>query len=343
MTEHPIRQELERFSATLDVPAVAGGVVTESDNNFDVVGTCRRNEQEKASLDHQWHIGSCAKSITAALYARLVEQGRADWQASIASLFPDLEDRIHAEWKNRTVDELFYCRAGMRANPTIKSTKARWMDKRSLPVQRTEMAVTAMTPSPKRAGKFLYSNLGYIVIAAAVDRLVGASYEQALDDLLLQPLGITTLGFGPPPHIWGHGAKVRLGSMLLFKGKPMDPKGMRSDNPAVFSAAGTLHVTLADWAKFLRLFISDGGDLLRPESIDVLLSGPGDNPMTKGWGRAELPGVTFGIQGSNTLWSAAALLSENHDRLSLVTCNDGRSRVVFQSATLAAKLLEVGL
>ena len=71
----------------------------------------------------------------------------------------------------------------------------------------------------------------------------------------------------------------------------------------------------------------------------ALLSGPEDYRMLKGWARADLPGVSFGIQGSNTLWAAAAIVSEKRDRLSLVVCNDGRSRVVMKSALLAAELL----
>lgn len=341
MTDTALRDELAGFADKLDVPAVGGGVISATGETFDVVGVRRRGSPDAASLDHAWHIGSCTKSITAALYARLIEQGRTTWQTSIGDLFPDLRGQIHAEWQRRTIEELFYCRAGMRANPGLKLMRASWADRRALAEQRTAMAIQAMTPAPKRVGRFVYSNFGYMVIGAAIDRLTDGSYEQALDELLLGPLGITTLGNGAPRDIWGHSARLRLGSLLLFKGKPKHPDDPRSDNPPAFSAAGTLHLTLPDWAKFLKLFVRGGNGLLAARTIEELLSGPADYQMIKGWARAGLPGTSFGVQGSNTLWATAALLSENRDRVSLVACNDGRTRVLMQSALLAARLLEI--
>lgn len=337
-----LREELTRFATKLDVPAVGGGVIAaDGTSHLDVIGVCRRGSQQKASLDHQWHIGSCTKSITAAVYSRLIEQGRTSWEARIGDLFSDLRGRIHPAWESRTVDELFYCRAGMPANPSLKSMRASWGDTRPLPEQRTDTAVAAMTSAPNRVGKFAYSNLSYITIGAAIDRLTNGSYERALEELLLAPIGITSLGSGAPPNIWGHSGRLRLGSLVLFKGKPMPPGDPHSDNPSVFSSAGTLHLTLADWTRFLRLFIKGTRGPLEPETIDTLLSGPHDYPMIRGWSRTEIPGTSLAMQGSNTLWAATAVLSENLDRASLVACNDGRTRVVMQSAMLAARFLEM--
>lgn len=277
--------------------------------------------------------------MTAALFARLVEEGHTDWQATVGDLFPDLREHIHPGWCKRPIDELFYCRAGMRANPSIKSTLASWNDTRAVADQRSDMAVECMQAPPRNVGKFVYSNLSYIVIGAAIDRLTGASYESALERWLLDPLRITTLGYGPPRNIHGHGPRLRLGGVLLLKGPPKDPNDARSDNPAVFSSAGTLHLTLPDWAKFVRLFVTDGNGLLQPSTIQHLLSEPPEYRMTKGWGRAELPGVSYGVQGSNTAWAASAMLSEDRRRAALVVCNDGRSRVLYKSALLAAELL----
>ena len=181
-----------------------------------------------------------------------------------------------------------------------------------------------------------------MVIGAAIDRITGVPYEEALTRHVLEPLGITSVGYGPPPIVWGHRARVQLAGLGLFIGKPADPQSARSDNPRMLSSAGTLHLTIADWAKFLSLFINDGGDLLQPETIDFLLKyseGSGAK-MAKGWVKAEgIKGVSFGMQGSNTMWSAAALLNEKRTRLSLVVSNDGRTCIVSQTALLAANLL----
>ena len=230
----------------------------------------------------------------------------------------------------------------MKANPSMYAMLAGWSDTRSLVDQRTEAALSAMRKAPGVRGRFVYSNLSYMVIGAAIDRITGVPYEEALARHVLEPLGITSVGYGAPPNIWGHRARVQLAGLALFVGNPVDPQSARSDNPRMMSSAGTMHLTIADWAKFLNLFINGGGDLLQPGTIDFLLKIPEGNgiKMAKGWAKAEgIKGVSFGMQGSNTMWSAAALLNEKRTRLSLVVCNDGRTRIVSQTAVLAAKLL----
>lgn len=342
-----IREQITEFATRLNVPAVSGGVIDATGSlNYEVVGVCRRGDADQEATrvkrDDHWHIGSCAKAITAVLYARLVDAGLAAWQTPIASLFPDLADQLAPEWQQCPIEDLFVCQAGMRANPSSKQMIKAYADNRPLPEQRTGMALWAMQDAPRTPGKFVYSNLGYMVIGAAIDRITGSSYEAALQDYVMQPLGVTSLGFGPPPRICGHHSRLRLGSLILFAGSPAEPQKVRSDNPAMFSSAGTLHLSLPDWAKFLHLFNSDGGDLLTAESIEHLLRIPtGDGMrMGKGWAYADLPGIAYGQQGSNTMWSATALIAADRRRIAFVVCNDGRTRVLGNSAVLAAALLE---
>ena len=60
------------------VPAIGAAIVDAHGNVVaDVVGTTRRGGSEAVTVDDAWHIGSCGKSMTASLYARLVERGDA--------------------------------------------------------------------------------------------------------------------------------------------------------------------------------------------------------------------------------------------------------------------------
>lgn len=59
-----------------------------------------------------------------------------------------------------------------------------------------------------------------------------------------------------------------------------------------------------------------------------------------GWASAmQLDGVGLGMQGSNTMWSAAALMTADRERAALVVVNDGRTRILTASAYLAHRLL----
>ena len=62
--------------------------------------------------------------------------------------------------------------------------------------------------------------------------------------------------------------------------------------------------------------------------------------MAMGWrGIGSLPGVEYAMQGSNTMWSATALIDDQRRRAVLLACNDGRNRVLNSSVRLAASLL----
>ena len=180
-------------------------------------------------------------------------------------------------------------------------------------------------------------------MGAAIDRLSGISFENALETRLLKPLGITSAGYGPPPVVWGHAPKVILGGLALLKGKPADPSERKSDNPPVFSSAGTLHLNCEDWAKTLRLFqVESNLGVVEGQIIEHILNVPQDKAarMSMGWGPVDLDGLSYGAQGSNVRWSATVLMNDARRRIALVVCNDGRSRVLSHSVSLAHRLLE---
>ena len=304
-----------------------------------MVGVRRRGSRDAVLASDRWHIGSCAKAFTAALWACLVERGQAEWEMPVPQALAGLGGKIHSEWNGQTMDSVLWSQAGFRANLTQDQMEQAWEDRRPLVDQRTDLARRALHARPDRPGEFRYSNLGYIVVGAAIDRLAGATFEQALDTWVLAPLGIESAGFGPPAEIWGHPARFRLGGFGLLAGPPADPSDAYSDNPAVLSAAGTMHITMADWARFVRVFMVGGSNLLRDATVDRLLMSPHGDPFGMAMGTAVLPGVGYVMQGSNTMWSTAALIDNDRSRAALVASNDGRNRVLRATGQLAASLL----
>jgi CubicO group peptidase (beta-lactamase class C family) len=337
-----VRDRLERFARTYRTPAVGAALVDldapAGKVTADVVGVTRRGEATPATLADQWHIGSCGKALTAALYARLVEQGRASWGTPIPDLFADLARIVHRQWSKSTIDDLFTCRSGLPANPTREAMKAAYLDRRAPQEQRTDAAAVALAQRPDNAGEYLYSNLGYTLAGAAIERLTGKPFEGALLDEILSPLGVTSAGFGPPPTIWGHRPRLQAGGFCIGRGAPQDPADLRSDNPPLITPAGRLHLTLHDWATVQRLFL-DGAGLLTGATIDRLLLVPANGKISMGWAPTRaIDGVRAGMQGSNTAWAAAAMMSADSRRIAMAITNDGRTRLLRATALLAANL-----
>ena len=304
------------------------------------VGVRRRGSLDEIRLSDKWHIGSCMKSVTAALWARLVESGYTGWDNRLSDVFEDLSS-VHVEWKNASIRDALQCRAGLRRNVSRDVFRSSWKDSRSLPEQRSDVVRQVLQHPPINLGKFVYSNLSYMIIGAAIDRMAGLSFEDALKRYVLAPLDIRTVGFGAPEDNCGHHPIIRVAGLRLLKGRPASPSNVKSDNPHVFSPAGTLHLSLEDWSSLIRIFLIDNTtNLLHEESLEKIFQPPVRvGTMTMGW--MQWPGtkMSFLMQGSNTLWSATAGLSKDRRRCALIVCNDGRSRILNECVPLAVRLL----
>jgi len=337
-----LREEIEKFRTTAGVPAVSAGTVN-ADGAFvvDAVGVRRRGDPtDLAATSDQVHIGSCGKSMTSALYARLVEAGQAEWGLPVSSLFDDIDD-VDPGWGKATVDDLLRCRAGVAPNPPRSEMKALFEATEPLPDQRTAAAIGVLETAPKNVGTFVYSNLGYILAGAAIERLAGMTFEEAMQSYVAEPLGMTSLGFGPAPLVSAHRPKLQLGPLVLGKGEPVALGQLEGDNPPLFNPAGRYHLTIEDWSRFLRVFLRDGDEFLTPQSITHLLHIPEDakRSIGMGWGSAE-PHGSFAMQGSNTMWAATAIFDRDMNTVAMTVANDGRSAALRKSALLALRLLD---
>lgn len=303
------------------IPALGGAVVTSDGLVWQgVTGVRRRGGTVSVTVDDRWHLGSNTKAMTAALYARLVEQGLAGWDAPLPRLFPDLP--VDPAWNDVTINQLFGHRAGVRDSAVIPV----WMmtawggaDVRDL---RTRLAETVLTRPPAGpTGAFSYSNAGYILAGAAIERLTGRAWEEVMRQQVFEPLGMASAGFGAPlgDNPWGH-----QGTNLV----PKDPTVLGADNPPALGPAGTVHASMADYARFLRVFLTQGGGWLTPDSLAVLtrpLAGEGA-PYAAGWGigsNAPWGGgaLILAHDGSNTLWYARARVAPARNAAAICVAN----------------------
>lgn len=314
-----------------------------------VAGTRVRGRDLPVAEDDPWHIGSCTKAMTAVLFARLVEAGRTAWGTPLPALFPDIGG-IDPGWAAVTIDDVLVHRAGMRPNLAPRAMREAAGDVRPVRVQRTGVAADVLATPPDRPGRVRYSNVGYVVAGAAIERIADAPWEDALDGAVLAPLGIDGAGVGAPEGDapWGH--RPLLGAR--GRGPAVDPaRPELADNPAVGGPAGRVHLPLADWGRFVAQFLEGGATLLAEATVARLLArpaGPG-TPHAMGWVHADArtertlgAPLSFGMQGSNRRWAATVLVSRDRRRAALAVANDGRSRVLAATARLAGRALAQG-
>ncbi|WEK58338.1 MAG: serine hydrolase [Candidatus Brevundimonas phytovorans] len=309
--------------------ALAGGVVTPQGLAWSGVRGVRRVGQDASALaDERWHLGSNTKAMTAAVFARLVEQGRARWAMPVAEAFPGLS--IDAGWDGATLDDFMSHSAGLKDEAVMGMA---WLmtaraDARSLPQQRRAIVEKALAAPPSGTrGAFEYGNANYVVIGAAIEAITGGAWEAAMQAELFTPLGLTSAGFGAPrfsasggDNAWGH---RRMGETAIA----MNPGDDGSDNPLALGPAGTVHMTAADYGRFLQVFLSQGGGWLKPETIRRLTTPADGQSYACGW--IALPpqpwakGPAIAHEGSNTMWHAIAIVDAAGGRALFGLSNDG--------------------
>lgn len=322
-------------------PAMAAAVVGSRGLDWSGVrGVRMLGESEPATLQDRWHLGSNTKAMTAALYARLVDQGRMKRGAALAELFAG-ED-IHPALTELTADDLMNHRAGLLDRELIarEVLVAGHADQRSLRDQRAAFAASTLARAPGGArGSFAYSNAGYILAGAAIERALDQAWEDALTAEVFEPLGLSAAGFGAPEGDQPRGHHTALG------GVTMSVEPARGDNPAFMRPAGGAHMSVADYARWLRVWLNGGEGLLSPESFRHMTTPPSGEgrPYAHGWiinpsDPLANGTLTLAHEGSNTLWHAIAIVAPGQGRGVFALANEF-SKGAPADQTLAVRLL----
>ena len=112
-----LAEVLEPIRDAHGVPALAGAAF-DRDGLLAVgaVGLRSAAGEEAVEVDDRWHLGSCTKAMTATLAARMVEQGKIDWDTSVADVFADLPGGVDPGWEWATLELLLAHRGGAPAD-----------------------------------------------------------------------------------------------------------------------------------------------------------------------------------------------------------------------------------
>jgi D-alanyl-D-alanine carboxypeptidase len=315
---------LDAVFAETAPPALAAGIVTREGLGWSGVrGVRRAGNEALATTEDRWHLGSNTKAMTAAVFGRLVQQDRARWEMPLAEAFPALT--IDPAWSTITLDDLMHHRAGLLDASLLDRAwlMAAHADQRPLPEQRAEFAARALRGPPAGpVGQFAYGNGNYIALGAAIETITGQSWETVMAAELYAPLGLTTAGFGAPQGEapWGHRGGVGV-----------DPAGF-ADNPRALGPAGTAHMSLTDYARFIAGMMGGSPDWLTDETRRHLLTPATGSPPayaagwgvgTASWGGVNGPGPTITHNGSNTMWFATVLAAPERGLGFIALSNDG--------------------
>lgn len=320
----PLATLLDSLRYALDLPALAGAIITDdSILEAQAVGSRRYGGSADVTNQDRFHLGSDTKAMTAALIGTLVDDSLLDWSTPLATLVPEYAATMRPEYRSVTLRQLLSHSAGLRRDPSLALRTA------TPSLQRIEVLEwTLRQPPAHPAGTFAYSNLGYIIAGAIAERVTGRDFESLLIERVMVPLGITTAGFGPM------GTVGRTDQPLQHTNShaPVEPTP-DADNPPIYDPAGRVHLSIGDWARYIRwVLAAEAGHqtLLSPASAAMLTTavvpdGSG-GAYAMGWlivDRDWAGGRTLTHAGSNGLNYAVAWLAPMRSFAVIAMTNQG--------------------
>ncbi len=240
-----------------DVPAMSAAVVNSKGLvQSQCFGVRKRGTSDNVELSDRFPIGSNTKSMTATLAAVLVDAGKIQWETTIGDVWTKATDKdLHPKLRKVTLDQLLSHQGGVPGNISDLSKEAwakHFEEKQTPTLERKAMLKLALSKAPSQPlGTFVYSNLGYAIASAMLESRTGDSYESLMKKHVFDPLEMRSAGFRSmesakqlrPPLLWGHQSA---------NGEPVDPRTVGAENPTVYAARGTVHLSIEDYAKYAR-------------------------------------------------------------------------------------------
>lgn len=323
-----LSDQILKIKNTNQVPAL-GALLIQNNKTIDsvAVGLRKLGETTPVTVLDKFHLGSNTKAMTATLAALYIDEGKLSWTSTLGDLFPEIVT-MNSEYKLVTVEMLLAHRSGLAGDIEETLWAKLWdvaldpIDGRKLLAQ--EMLSRAPTTTP--GSTFEYSNAGYAIVGRILEKITNTPWETLIQERLFKSLNMTSCGIGPlgdpslktPDQPWAHVQTAKGAEPII------------ADNPETIGPAATVHCSMEDWSKFIRLHMNaynEKPELLTAESFLKLHTNyPGQEYTYGGWIKTQrtwAKGVVFTHDGSNTLNYATTWWAPNRDLGLIAVSNIG--------------------
>lgn len=239
--------------------------------------TCEFGEREHGTAqaltnDTKIPIGSVSKTFTATLAMVLVSDGDLDLDTPLTEYLPELRQATQDPGGRRTLRQLLSHTSGLPSDaPDADTTSLR---------RRVLDCVRHLEPLHAPGRAFSYSNLGYVIAGHLIEAATGMSWWEALELVLLKPLGISPHSVLDGRHETATGHAVNPAARRM---RPVRQSLTQADAPA-----GALAASASDLVMLGRLLTGTTHvALLNPAALaEMRAPVPAAEPfgMADGWG-----------------------------------------------------------
>jgi CubicO group peptidase (beta-lactamase class C family) len=331
---------LEPIRVKYHLPALAGAIFTvDGVAEMAAVGVRKAGTDVPVTPNDLWHLGSDGKVMTSMLAGTFVAEKKLSWDDKVISFFPELAPKVPPAMKEITIRQVLWHQAGLSENLSLWS---RFFLKGS-PTEQRQMSVDSILEYPAYTpGTFHYANNDYILIGAILEKIGGKPWEDLMRERIFAPLNMASAGFGGTGTV----GKIDQPWPHFASGLPAPSNGPDADNSAYMGPAGSVHLSMTDWTKFLADQMRGGSGMpaLLPASIYADIQSPGPNSKYGfGWmivQREWAGGKALCHTGSNTMNFCNCWLAPSKNFGVLVCINQGGGKTFNASDDAATAMID---
>ena len=227
-------------------------------------GYANRETKEKITLDTKFHLASVGKMFTAISIAQLVKAGKISYGDPVSKFLPDFPNE---EIKKITIHQLLTHTAGMGTffeSPGFTKGKIYKTSTEEIEVYKDEKLFFAP------GNRWRYSNAGYSLLGAIIERVTGKTYLEYVRENLFKPLKLddkaSVIKTGNPRSL-----------SVLYAQSDDDPLGIELFQPVAKppdsfgTGFGGGYMSAIDLFKFARAYRT--GKLIGTKMTQELVSG----------------------------------------------------------------------
>ena len=186
-----LQAKLDELAKELEVPGAAVGVLLDGEEHYAYTGVTNVEHPLPVDESTLFQFGSTGKTYTATAILRLVDQGKVDLDAPVRTYLPELKLKDEDVAQRVTVLQLLNHTAGWEGDlMTDTGTGDDALEK--------YVALMADIQQVSPLGSTVsYNNASLSLAGLIIARIQGTTYEKAIGDLLLEPLGMSSTFFFP--------------------------------------------------------------------------------------------------------------------------------------------------
>lgn len=189
--DHDLTAFVAERAAAHRVPGISAGVLHDGHAYAVTHGVTSTQDPLDVDPDTLFMIGSTTKTLTGTALMRLVDEGRATLKDRVVDHLPDFAVADPETSRTITLGQLLNHTAGWRGDALPRTGFGDDALARAIPV-------VAEGPQEFPAGTYAsYNNAALLVAGRVIEEITGSSYEQAVTELVLAPLGMASTFFLP--------------------------------------------------------------------------------------------------------------------------------------------------